>query len=111
MEWLQYISISTTLWVILGVANYPIYTWIGNYFFDTSDDFWDCVKFTFQPDLVSLFTGEFVEDFWQSMKLAIFLAIIGAVVTSEHTLITYLLNEYVIEMNDATLYQLIFETT
>lgn len=108
---MQNISVSTSLWVVLGLANIPIYKLIGNIFYDSSEDFWEGFKFSLQPDIFSLFTGEYFKDMWHSFKFGIFLAILGAVVTGEHTLISYLLNEYVIEMNDATLYALIFETT
>lgn len=108
---MQNISVSTSLWIILGLANIPIYMLIGKIFFDSSDDFGDTVMFIIQPDFLSLFRGENFKDVWHSYKFGMFLAVLGAVVTGEHTLISYLLNEYVIEMNDATLYSLIFETT
>lgn len=49
------------------------------FFFEDSEEFWECVRFSFTPDMFSLFKGEYWEDKLKSMKLGVFLAIcIGA---------------------------------
>lgn len=48
-------------------------------FFDDSEEFWECVRYSFTPDVFSLFKGEYWEDKFKSLKLGVFLAIcIGA---------------------------------
>ena len=46
--------------------------------FKDYEDFWDCVVKFFTPDLLSLFRGEFFEDFWKSLKLWLFLILVVA---------------------------------
>lgn len=49
------------------------------FFFEDSEDFWECVRYSFTPDMFSLFKGEYWQDKLKSMKLGVFLAIcIGA---------------------------------
>lgn len=45
--------------------------------FVSTEDFWDCVRFSFTPNLISLFRGQFSEDIRKSMKLALFMILIG----------------------------------
>lgn len=40
-------------------------------FFGDWSDFWECIKFCFTPDTVSLFRGEMAEDDWSTMKLLV----------------------------------------
>jgi len=44
-------------------------------FFDDWSGFWECVKFWFTPDLISLFRGQWEEDRWATMKLFIWLGL------------------------------------
>ena len=41
--------------------------------FDGRDDFFDCLRLSFTPDIISLFRGEYWQDFTQSLKLSGFL--------------------------------------
>ena len=38
------------------------------------DEFLQCVKFWFTPDIISLFRGEYTEDWLSEMKLGLWLA-------------------------------------
>lgn len=38
--------------------------------FDGRDDFFDCLRLSFTPDIISLFRGEYWQDFTQSLKLS-----------------------------------------
>ena len=51
----------------------PLFKWI----FDDGDDFWDCVKFSFTPNLFSFFRGQYFDDMKQSLKLSCFCFAIG----------------------------------
>ena len=47
--------------------------------FSGKDDFFDCVKFWFTPDIVSMFRGDYWDDHWAEFKLIIWLAVSFAV--------------------------------
>ncbi len=42
-------------------------------FFGGSDDFLDCLRYFFQPDLLSWIRGEWEEDWWAELKLSAWL--------------------------------------
>jgi len=48
-------------------------------FFGSLADFWECVRFWLTPDAVSLFRGQWGEDWWAEMKLGVWLVCGGAV--------------------------------
>ena len=56
-------------WIILVIANIPVYIAIGWIFFRTWGDFWAAIEFWTTPDDVSLMFGEYWEDFWAEVKL------------------------------------------
>ena len=43
-------------------------------FFDDWDGFWECVRYYLTPDIISLFRGEWGEDWWATMKLGVYVA-------------------------------------
>ena len=45
-------------------------------FFSDSDDLWECIRYSFTPDIISMFRGEFWEDYVKSAKLTIYLALV-----------------------------------
>jgi hypothetical protein len=38
-------------------------------------DFINCLRFYFQPDIISLFRGELVQDFWASLRLGLWVGV------------------------------------
>lgn len=66
--------------IIAGAAAFLlVWKFLFRFFFEDSEDFWECVRFSFTPDMFSLFKGEYWDDKLKSMKLGVFLAIcIGA---------------------------------
>jgi hypothetical protein len=74
---------STVGWIILMVANLPLYGLVGWVLFKDWDNFWDCVKFWLTPDIISLFRGEWMEDQWAQMKLFVWLALCAGAVLAE----------------------------
>ncbi len=69
--------------IIAWIVALPVTALVGSglfrLIFEDADDFWDCVKYSFTPDLVSMFRGEYGEDMMQSLKLSFFLLLtIGA---------------------------------
>ena len=74
---------STAGWIILIVANVPLYWLIGWVFFKDWADFWECVKYWLTPDIVSLFRGEWTEDRWAQLKLGFWIFLCIAAVYGE----------------------------
>ena len=56
-------------WVILAVANIPLYVVVGSCFFKDWDDFGSALVFWIKPDLLSALHGEFWDDWWAETKL------------------------------------------
>lgn len=72
---------TTTVWIILGVANIPLYFGFGWLIFSSWQDFKDSAKFWFTPEFVELFRGKFQEHWWEQLKFALwFVASIGCVI-------------------------------
>lgn len=44
-------------------------------FFGDWENFSECVRYWFTPDIVSLFNGEYGEDWWAEMKLGAWIVI------------------------------------
>jgi len=69
--------------VIAVVAAVIVSALVGRFLFrlmfDDSDDFWSSVGFSFRPDLLSLFRGEYWEDRIKSLKFSAFMiGVIGS---------------------------------
>lgn len=60
------------LYGILFVLNIPIYKWIFRRIFDNVDDLKQSVKYSFTPDIISLFRGRFWKDQFGELKLSVF---------------------------------------
>lgn len=73
-------------WAILIVANIPVYLILGRAFFDDWGGFFQCVRFWFTPDIISIFRGEHWDDVWAELKLLVFGAICYGAVYAEHRL-------------------------
>ena len=78
---------NTIILIALGALNIPLYIVIGKIFWEDMDDFWDTVKFWFTPDFISLFRGEYFEDWWAEAKLGLFIVACIACVYGEFTAI------------------------
>ncbi len=74
---------STLGWIILIAANIPLYWFVGWIVFRDWGEFWECIKYSLTPDIVSLFRGEWAEDRWAQMKLAFSVFVCAAAVYSE----------------------------
>lgn len=57
--------------VVAGVVGAVLFS----LFFDGLDDFLECVRYYFTPDIVSLFRGEYSEDRWSEIKLGVWIAL------------------------------------
>jgi hypothetical protein len=81
---------SPPYWIVLILGNIPVYIGIGWVIFNSWSGFFECLKFWFMPDIVSLFRGELYEDWFAQMKMFFWLLVCAGVVFGEHLLITKL---------------------
>ncbi len=56
-------------------------------FFDDWNDFLECVRYWLMPDLISMFHGVFMNDFWGTTKLVIFAMLCVGIVIGKYHLI------------------------
>lgn len=77
-----------TLWIILGVANVPVYLLLGRAVFGGWGEFWECVRFWLTPDLFSLVRGEWGEDWVAEFKLLAWAVVCAGIVWGEHWALT-----------------------
>ncbi|MBF4691965.1 hypothetical protein [Fusibacter ferrireducens] len=78
---------TAVLLIILIIANYPLYKFFFSLMFDTTDDFWECLRYYFTPDLFSLFRGEYFKDRVSEMRIGSFLVLCGLCVFIEFAVI------------------------
>lgn len=62
------------------VISIPLCFLVAKVFFDNWDGFWDSLRLVIQPDLISLFRGEWNEDLWESFKFWMFLLVCAGVI-------------------------------
>jgi hypothetical protein len=56
--------------ILAGVATLAL---LFKPLFGGSEDFFDCLRYTFQPDIFSWFRGEWGEDLWAELKMGAWL--------------------------------------
>jgi len=79
-----------TLYIVLAVANIPVYIFIGWFLFEDWSGFFEALGYWFQPDSWSWLKGEGFDDFIAELKLFFFLALCAAAVFGEF----WLINKY-----------------
>lgn len=52
--------------VVTGIS---VLVLLFKFFFGDVNGFWECIRFWFTPDILSLFRGEWHEDQWSELKL------------------------------------------
>lgn len=60
-----------TVGIITGLITLAI---LFRPFFNDKEDFIECVKFWFTPNILSAFRGKYSEDLWAELKLLVWLA-------------------------------------
>ncbi|MFE0556991.1 hypothetical protein ACFW1P_13815 [Paenibacillus sp. NPDC058910] len=60
------------MYVILFILNIPIYKWMFRRIFENVDDLKQSVKYSFTPDLISLFRRRFWKDQFGELKMSVF---------------------------------------
>src|SRR4051812_344942 len=62
-------------------------------FFGDWSGFWECVKFWFTPDVVSMVRGQWEDDRWSTLKLFVWLGLtVGAAISAFYQLPSWLPN-------------------
>jgi len=61
--------------VVLLIMNIPIYKFIFNLIFVSTEDFQESLRYVFTPDLISLFRGEYAKDWYGEMKVQFFVLV------------------------------------
>lgn len=77
--------------VILLIANIPVYRFFFRLIFKNSDDFKESVKYSFTPDIFSLFKGRYWKDHVGEAKLSFFIFLCVIVVIAEFAVIRSIL--------------------
>lgn len=73
--------------VVLLIANIPVYRFIFRLIFKSSDDFKESVKYSFTPDIFSLFKGKYWKDQIGEAKLSFFIFACVIVIIAEFAVI------------------------
>ncbi len=77
--------------VVLLIINIPIYKIVFNLMFDSTEDFYESLRYVFTPDIISLFRGEYVKDWFGEMKFQFFILICGGAIFLEYAIISGLI--------------------
>ena len=67
----------TSSWFTCVAVCIPLYYLYWRFIFGSWDDFLEVLRYWFQPNLLSLFRGEFGEDFHATLKMSFFLILSG----------------------------------
>jgi hypothetical protein len=67
--------VETVAFIAAFVVSFFVGKLVYRLMFADADDFWECVRFSFTPDLFSLFKGEYFQDVTKSFKFGLFLAV------------------------------------
>ena len=78
---------STVGWIVLGVANVPVYFGLGWVFFSTWSGFFEALRYTGQTKLRSTLQGEMEDYSWAILRLALWVACCAGCVYGEAKLI------------------------
>ncbi|SNT15296.1 hypothetical protein SAMN05446037_104521 [Anaerovirgula multivorans] len=81
--------------LILIPVNIPIYKFFFKTFFSGTEDFNESLRYSFTPDLISLFRGEYWKDRFAQMKLSFFLLSCGLVTFMEYAMITSIIEKFI----------------
>lgn len=73
--------------ILLLVINYPVYRFLFNWFFYDEDEFEESVRYSFTPNFISFFRGEYWKDKFSTMRLKVYTISCIAVVVLEFVLI------------------------
>jgi len=71
----------------LSLINLPIFFLIGKVFFKNLEGLLTSIHFLITPDLLSAIRGEFLDDWWESLRFIIFIFVCVLLILSEKAFI------------------------
>ncbi|MBE1445259.1 hypothetical protein [Paenibacillus sp. OAS669] len=77
--------------IVLLVINYPLYRFLFSLFFYDEDEFEQSVKYSFTPNFISFFRGEYWKDKFSTMRLQAYSITCILLVVIEFAIIHYIL--------------------
>ncbi|GAA4849107.1 hypothetical protein GCM10023310_29310 [Paenibacillus vulneris] len=77
--------------IVLLVINYPLYRFLFSLFFYDEDEFEQSVKYSFTPNFISFFRGEYWKDKFSTMRLQAYSTTCILLVVIEFAIIHYIL--------------------
>lgn len=80
------------LFIFLLVVNIPVYKVIFRLLFDSMEEFYESVRYSFTPDMISLFRGDYVQDWFGEWKLTILILMCIGVTFLEFKMIMKLIS-------------------
>ena len=85
-------GITPTGWLILILANIPVYIFLALVWFRNKDGFFEGIKYLATPDIISLFRGEYEDDRWSRFKFLLWIVSCVACVYFEAVFIQYMMS-------------------
>lgn len=80
-------NLNPVILTILIVVNIPLYYFSWKWIFKCWEGFWECVRFWLTPDIVSMFRGEYGQDWFSELKLGWWIFLCVAAVAIEYAAI------------------------
>jgi hypothetical protein len=77
--------------LILLVINFPVYRFIFGLIFASSEDYDESVRYTFTPNIISFFRGEYWDDKFRSTQLSFYIFLCAVPVFMEYLFIQYMI--------------------
>jgi len=81
--------------IVLLLVNIPLYKIIFKFMFRDSDDFKESIKFSFTPDIYSLFKGRYWKDRIGEAKLSFFVLACIIAIMVEYSIIRAFINVFI----------------
>lgn len=79
--------------IILIIINFfTVYKYLYRFFFNDTGDFQESVRYTFTPNIISLFRGEYWKDRIGEFKLGMFIVTCIIVTAIEYSIIKGIIN-------------------
>jgi hypothetical protein len=75
---------SWAYWTILAAANFPVYFAAGRLLFGSWHAFWENVRFSFTPEVISYLRGEWSQRWGAEFKLLTYVGACALIVVVEH---------------------------
>ena len=92
---MEVIDIEAFIMVVLLIVNIPLYKIIFKPMFRDSDDFKESVRYSFTPDLFSLFRGQYWKDQIGEAKLSFFIIACISAIAFEYFIIKAVIGIFV----------------